>query len=92
MVARLERNVFDALEQSELTLDLACRIYHDVEQSAQAFDGLVDKMQDFDLDDAAFDLADKLEDILAKLSIASANKVRILQGLEPYERIPGSDD
>jgi hypothetical protein len=92
IVQRLARDVPAALGSPDLTLNEASQIYSDVEHGAQAFDAIVDKMKDFDVDEALFDVAESIEDILGKLSLAAANKVRALQGLDPVEPYPEDDE
>lgn len=74
-----------ALADPDLTLDNASQLYGAVERGAQNLDRIVERMEDYDLDDALFEAAEALQDIWARLSVASANKVRTMQGLSPIE-------
>lgn len=89
---RLAVNVPAALLSRDLTLDQASRLYRDVEHGAQAFDALADKMQDHDLDEGALNLIETIEDVWTSLSVAAANKVRTMQGLEPFEPIADDEE
>ena len=89
---RLARDVSAALGSPDLTLNEASQIYSDVDTGAQAFDGIVDKMKDFNVDDTLSDIAETIEDILARLLTAAANKVRILQESDPVEPYPEDDE
>lgn len=82
---RMARNVPEALGHPDLTLDLASRLYREVEQGAQAFDAIVQRMSEDDVPDGLVDAAEALEDIWSRLSVAAANKVRTMRGLEPIE-------
>ena len=85
LTKRLAVEVPKALGNPELTLDQASRLYRLVEKSAQDFDRIVERMNEEDLDDALYEAAESLEDIWSALSVAAANKVRTMQGLDPIE-------
>lgn len=82
---RVATDVPIALGDPSLTIDQASRLYRVVETGAQDFDSIVELMQEEDLDESFYEAADALEDIWAELSVATANKVRTMQGLAPIE-------
>ncbi|MDX0567243.1 hypothetical protein [Sinorhizobium medicae] len=67
----------------ELPLEIASRLYREVEKGAQTFDPILSDMEDADVSDELLEAADALADLWGQLSIASANKLRELQGLPP---------
>lgn len=67
----------------ELPLEIASRLYRDVEKGAQTFDRILSDMEDADVSDELLEAADTLAELWSQLSIASANKLRELQGLPP---------
>jgi hypothetical protein len=85
LAQRAAEQVPRAISDPDLTLDLASKLYAAVERGAQAFDGIMDQMQESDVSDSMFDAAEAIEGIWAKLSVAAANKVRTMQGLDPIE-------
>lgn len=91
LVKRLAATVTEALDHPDLTLDLASRIYREVEQGAQAFDAIAQQMDISDVPTELFEAAEALENIWVRLSIAAANKVRTMRGLSPLE-FPDDDD
>jgi len=52
----------------------------------------VEHVNEEDLDEALYEAAESLEDIWSTLSVATANKVRTMQGLEPIEFDDDVDD
>ncbi len=85
LAKRMARDVPIALGHPKLTLDQASRLHNAVEDGAQKFDQVVLAMEQEDLDDALLEAAEALEDIWSGLCIATANKVRTMQGLAPIE-------
>lgn len=67
----------------ELPLEIASRLYRDVEKGAQTFDRILSDMEDADVSDELLEAADALAELWTQLSVASANKLRELQGLPP---------
>lgn len=67
----------------ELPLEIASRLYREVEKGAQTFDRILSEMEDADVSDELLEAADALADLWGQLSIASANKLRERQGLPP---------
>lgn len=67
----------------ELPLEIASRLYRDIEKGAQTFDRILSDMEDADVSDERLEAADTLAELWSQLSIASANKLRELQGLPP---------
>jgi hypothetical protein len=90
--AQMSRDVKTALSHSDLTVDQASRLYRTVEKGAQDFDRIVEDMQEYDLDDSLFEVAEALEDFWSEISVATANRVRTMQGLAPIEMPPDDDD
>lgn len=92
LTKELAAEVPKALANPDLTLDQASRLYRLVEKSAQDFDRIIEGMDEEDLDEALYEAADSLEDIWSALSVATANKVRTMQGLDPIEFEDDGDD
>jgi len=67
----------------ELPLEIASRLYRDVEKGAQTFDRILSDMEDADVSDELLQAADALAELWSQLSVASANKLREMQGLPP---------
>ncbi|MCM5689483.1 hypothetical protein CN140_02430 [Sinorhizobium meliloti] len=67
----------------ELPLEIASRLYRDVEKGAQTFDRILSDMEDADVSDELLQAADALAELWSQLSAALANKLRELQGLPP---------
>jgi len=67
----------------DLPLEMASQLYRDVEKGAQAFDRILSDMEDADVSDELLEAADTLAELWGQLSVASANKLRELQGLPP---------
>ncbi|NTI03471.1 hypothetical protein G6K88_15720 [Agrobacterium rhizogenes] len=81
----MAKNVPEVLSRDDLTMAQASQVYRMVETCAQDFDKIVALMDEQDLDEAFYNLASTLEDLYSQLSVASANKVRTMQGLKPIE-------
>ncbi|MHC2543516.1 hypothetical protein ACVINY_004228 [Sinorhizobium meliloti] len=67
----------------ELPLEIASRLYRDVEKGAQTFDRILSDMEDADVSDELLQAADALAELWSQLSVALANKLRELQSLPP---------
>ncbi|WP_322883152.1 hypothetical protein U8C37_07015 [Sinorhizobium medicae] len=67
----------------ELPLEIASRLYRDVEKGAQTFDRILSDMEDANVSDELLEATDTLAELWSQLSVASANKLRELQGLPP---------
>lgn len=67
----------------ELPLEIASRLYRNVEKGAQSFDRILSDIEDADVSDELLEAADALAELWSQLSVASANKLRELQGLPP---------
>ncbi|MBP1885014.1 hypothetical protein [Sinorhizobium mexicanum] len=85
------REVATLVVKPELPIEVASQLYRDVEKGAQAFDRILSDMEDADVEDTILEAADTLADLWSRLSVASANKIRELQGLPPIT-MPESDD
>ncbi|MFC6486926.1 hypothetical protein [Nitratireductor sp. GCM10026969] len=88
---RMARDVAELLGHPGLTLDQASRMYRLVEKGAQDFDRMVEALEEQDALDAVLEAAETIQSIWDELSIATANKVRTLRGLEPIE-FPDDED
>ncbi|MDX0615175.1 hypothetical protein GOD03_11840 [Sinorhizobium medicae] len=67
----------------DLPLEIASRLYREVEKGAQTFDRILSDMEDADVSDELLEAADALAELWSQLSVASASKLRDLQGLPP---------
>jgi uncharacterized protein (DUF4213/DUF364 family) len=74
-----------ALADSDLTLEIASKLHSSIEKSAQRFEKFFDEMEECDLDENLFEAAESLQNIWDTLAVATANKVRTMQGLKPIE-------
>jgi len=75
-----------------LTSTQASRLYRVVEQGAQTFDRIIDEMQEYNLDDDLTEAAETIADMWTNLSVATANKLRVIQGLAPIEFPPNEKE
>ncbi len=82
-VKTIADDVTKTLLSSHLTTVQASRLYRTVEQGAQTFDRIIDEMEQANLDEELNTAADEIADTWTNLSIAAANKLRALRGLEP---------
>lgn len=89
---QIAEDVSKTLDCAHLTATQAARLYRTVEQGAQTFDRFIDEMDQHDLDDDLTEAADAIADIWTNLSVAAANKLRTLQGLQPIEFPPSRDN
>jgi len=85
IVQRMAATVPEVLSDPDLTFDQASLLYRDVEQGAQDFDKILEHMGEVDVDEALVEAAEALETIWARLSVATANRVRTMRGLDPIE-------
>ncbi|ATU90708.1 hypothetical protein [Phyllobacterium zundukense] len=88
---QIAEDVNQTLDLPDLTPGQASRLYRTVEQGAQTFDRIIDEMEQHDLDVSLTAAAETIADVWTNLSVATANKVRVLQGLAPIE-FPRSKD
>lgn len=74
------------LEEPDVSIDEAASVYREVENAAQAFDRIVERMEDEDASEEVLDAADTMQDMWSQLSTLAVNKLRSLQGKEaiPY--------
>jgi hypothetical protein len=91
-VAQIAEDVNQTLALQAITLTQASRLYHVVEQGAQTFDRIIEEMEGHDLDDDLTDAAETIADMWTNLSVATANKVRAMQGLAPIEFPPNENE
>ena len=88
---QIAEDVRQTLEISDLSVAQAARLYRVVEQGAQTFDRIMDEMEGRDgIDDELRDGAETIADMWTNLSVTTANKVRVMQGLKPQE-LPWDD-
>lgn len=71
----LTRTVPKALAEPTLTLDQATRLFQIVERHTKIVERLVSDLQDADVDESLLDAADALDDIMAELAEACANRM-----------------
>ncbi|MHC1551377.1 hypothetical protein [Phyllobacterium sp. K27] len=91
-VTQIAEDVNQTLALPALTSIQASRLYHVVEQGAQTFDRIIDEMEEHNLDDDLTDAAETIADMWTNLSVTTANKLRVMQGLAPIEFPPGEDE
>jgi hypothetical protein len=88
LVIDVAKDVDNALAASDLTVEQASRLYRMVESGAQDFDRIVELLNGHDLDESFIDAAETIEDTRTNLSVATANRLRILRGLDPIDMAP----
>ncbi|TXR50420.1 hypothetical protein [Phyllobacterium endophyticum] len=76
-------DVTQTLEIADLSAAQAARLYRVVEQGAQTFDRIIEEMEQHDIDDDLIEAAETIADIWTNLSVTTANKLRVMQGLAP---------
>ena len=76
-------DVTQTLEIADLSAAQAARLYRVVEQGAQTFDRIIEEMGRHDIDDALTEAAETIAGMWTNLSVATANKLRVMQGLAP---------
>ena len=87
-VERIAADVGQTLAMPQLTATQASRLYRVVEQGALTFDRIIDEMEQDNLDGELIEAAETIADLWTYLSIATANKLRTLQGPKPIEFAP----
>ncbi|TXR50453.1 hypothetical protein [Phyllobacterium endophyticum] len=87
-VMEVAKDVANALDASDLTIEQASRLYRMVELGAQDFDRIVELMSEHDMEEGFIDAADTIEDTWTNLSVATANRLRVMPGLEPIDIAP----
>lgn len=88
---QIAEEVKQTLEIADLTTSQASRLYRVVEQGAQTFDRTIEEMEQFELDDELTEAAETIAEIWTDLSVTAANKLRVMQGLQPIEFPIGKD-
>lgn len=88
LVMDVAKDVDNALAASDLTVEQASRLYRMVESGAQDFDRIVELLNEHDLDESFIDAAETIEDTWTNLSVATANRLRGLRGLDPIDIAP----
>ena len=81
-------DVTQTLEIADLSAAQAARLYRVVEQGAQTFDRIIEEMEQHDIDKYLIEAAETIADIWTNLSVKTANKLRVMQGLGPIEFPP----
>jgi hypothetical protein len=80
------KEVAHLLQRDDLSVDAAASLYSSVERLATQFDDVVaDLYEALNDDDPLLDAAETLEHLWIQLCLATANKVRELQGLPPLD-------
>lgn len=87
-VTQIAEDVNRTLALPELTSSQASRLYRVVEQGAQTFDRIIEELERHNLDNDLIDAIDTIADMWTNLSVATANKLRSMQGLVPIEFPP----
>lgn len=85
---KVAKDVAKALDAPDLTIEQASRLYRMVELGAQDFDRIAEFMNEHDLEESFIDAADTIEDTWTNLSVATANKLRTMRGLDPIDIAP----
>jgi copper(I)-binding protein len=85
LVMKVAKDVANALDASDLTVEQAFRLYRMVELQAQDFDRIVEFINDEDLEKRIINAAETIEDTWTNLSVATANKLRAMRGLDPID-------
>jgi hypothetical protein len=85
LVMEVAKDVANALDASDLTVEQASRLYRMVELGAQDFDRIVELMNEHDLEESFIDAAETIEDTWTNLSVATANRLRVMRGLDPID-------
>ena len=88
LVIDVAKDVANALDASDLTVEQASRLYRMVELGAQDFDRIVELLNEHDLDESFIDAAEIIEDTWTNLSVATANRLRVMRGLDPIDIAP----
>lgn len=85
-VQSIAAQITQTLAQPELTLDQASELYKLAVDGSQQFDDFQDALNDDDdADDNLLNAAEYLDDMWSRLVVATANKVRSMQGLSTIE-------
>ena len=92
LVMKVARDVANELDASDLTMEQASRLYRTVEQGAQDFDRIVELMNDQVLGQLFSEAAETIEDTWTNLSVATANRLRTMRGLDPIDVEPGEKE
>ena len=84
-VKQIADDVWESLGNPNLATSQAARLYRSVERGVQAFDRIMDDIERREVDRDLIDAAEAIADMWTNLSVAAANKVRILEGKPPIE-------
>jgi len=83
---QIAEDVKQTLEIPDLSVAQATRLYRVVEQGAQTFDRIMEEMESGDnIDDELRDGAGTIADMWTNLSVTTANKIRVMQGMAPID-------
>jgi hypothetical protein len=85
-------DVTQTLEIADLSAAQAARLYRVVEQGAQTFDRIIEEMEQHTIDNDLIEAAETIADIWTNLSVTTANKLRVMQGLAPIEFPPETSE
>jgi hypothetical protein len=89
-VRQVTEDVFQTLDLPDLTTAQVSRLGRVVEQGAQTFDRIMEEMEQHDLDDDLPEAAETIANAWTNLAVATANRLRVMQGLAPIEFPPGA--
>jgi hypothetical protein len=81
-------DVTQTLQIADLSAAQAARLFRVVEQGAQTFDRIIEDMGQHDIDDDLIEAAETIADVWTNLSVTTANKLRVMQGLAPIALPP----
>ena len=84
-INEIARDVSQALATSSLSIEQARSISRSVERGAQGFDRIFDELEKGNPDIELVEAAGAIADTWTNLSVATANKVRTMQGKPPIE-------
>ena len=87
-VRQVTEDVFQTLDLPDLTTAQVSRLGRVVEQGAQTFDRIMEEMEQHDLDDDLTEAAETIANAWTNLAVATANRLRVMQGLAPIEFPP----
>lgn len=82
-VNQIAGDVADTLDNPNLTAAQALRLYQSVECGAQTFDRIIDELEQREVDRYLLNAAEAIADMWINLSVATANKLRIMNGNPP---------
>lgn len=82
-VNQIAEDVIETLANPNLTTTQATKLYQSVERGAQTFDRIMDELEQHEIDRNLLDAAEAIADMWINLSVAAANRLRIIEGKPP---------